>query len=88
MNRINHHVRAAMVAEMGGRFEVRNLALDEPGAGEVLIKIDAVGVCHTTWWPVKSYGMAEIDQAARDMRAGRTIEPAVDFGGESAPPSL
>ncbi|TGD85910.1 hypothetical protein BayCH28_19665 [Mycolicibacterium sp. CH28] len=42
-------MQAAVVAEMGGRFEVRNLALDEPGAGEVLVKIDAVGVCHTTW---------------------------------------
>lgn len=40
-------VSAAVVREPEGRFSIEELELEGPGAGEVLVKIHSVGVCHT-----------------------------------------
>lgn len=40
-------IKAAVVREQGGKFEIEDLALEEPRPGEVLVKIAGVGVCHT-----------------------------------------
>ncbi|GAA4904799.1 aryl-alcohol dehydrogenase [Nonomuraea thailandensis] len=40
-------VTAAVVDRLGGRFQVEELDLDEPGPGEALVRIVASGVCHT-----------------------------------------
>jgi aryl-alcohol dehydrogenase len=39
--------RAAVVAEKDAPFQVRDIELDEPRDDEVLVKMRAVGVCHT-----------------------------------------
>ena len=39
--------RAAVVAEKDAPFEVREIELDETRDDEVLVKMRAVGVCHT-----------------------------------------
>jgi propanol-preferring alcohol dehydrogenase len=52
-------MKAAVVREFGGPLSIQELAIPEPGLGEVLIKVDACGVCHTDLhaaqgdWPVK-----------------------------------
>jgi S-(hydroxymethyl)mycothiol dehydrogenase len=38
--------RGAIVRELG-RLELTELAVDEPGAGEVVVRLEATGVCHT-----------------------------------------
>ncbi len=38
--------RGAVVRELG-RLELTELAVDEPGAGEVVVRLEATGVCHT-----------------------------------------
>jgi S-(hydroxymethyl)mycothiol dehydrogenase len=38
--------RGAVVRELG-RLELAELALEEPGAGEVVVRLEATGVCHT-----------------------------------------
>ena len=38
--------RGAVVPELG-RLELAEIALDEPGAGEVVVRLEATGVCHT-----------------------------------------
>ncbi len=40
-------ITAALVEENDGPFTITELALDEPGPGEVLVRIAGVGVCHT-----------------------------------------
>lgn len=40
-------IRAALVEKVGGPFTVTELDLDEPGPGEVLVRIAGAGVCHT-----------------------------------------
>jgi aryl-alcohol dehydrogenase len=40
-------IKAAVVREKGGPFLIENLQLDAPAAGEVLVKIEACGICHT-----------------------------------------
>jgi len=50
---------AAVVREFGKPLAIEEVAVPSPGAGEVLVKINATGVCHTDLhaadgdWPVK-----------------------------------
>jgi S-(hydroxymethyl)glutathione dehydrogenase/alcohol dehydrogenase len=40
-------IKAAVLERFGEPLEVQELDLAEPGAGEVLVRLDACGVCHT-----------------------------------------
>ena len=40
-------VTAAVVEEQDGPFRLLELHLDDPGPGEVIVKIVATGICHT-----------------------------------------
>jgi S-(hydroxymethyl)glutathione dehydrogenase/alcohol dehydrogenase len=40
-------MRAALLEEFGQPLVVQELELDEPGPGEVLVRLVACGVCHT-----------------------------------------
>jgi S-(hydroxymethyl)glutathione dehydrogenase/alcohol dehydrogenase len=42
-------IQAAVFYEPGVPFKVETLDLEEPRAGEVLVKVAAVGVCHSDW---------------------------------------
>jgi propanol-preferring alcohol dehydrogenase len=52
-------MRAAVVPELGAKLEIQQLTVPEPGPGQVLVKIEASGLCHTDIhaahgeWPVK-----------------------------------
>jgi len=52
-------MKAAVVPELGAKLEIQEVAVPEPGAGQVLVKIEAAGLCHTDIhaahgdWPVK-----------------------------------
>lgn len=53
-------MKAAVVPEVGARLEIRDVPVPEPGHGEVLVRIEASGLCHTDIhaargdWPVKA----------------------------------
>lgn len=40
-------MRAAVISEPGGEFELVERDIPDPSAGEVRISIDACGVCHS-----------------------------------------
>ena len=40
-------IRAAVTSSVEGQLEIEDLLLDEPLAGEILVKIEASGICHT-----------------------------------------
>ena len=40
-------ITAAVVEQVDGPWEIKRLVLDEPGPGEVLVKMVATGICHT-----------------------------------------
>ncbi len=52
-------MRAAVVTELGAPLDVQDVDVPVPGFGEVLVKLDTSGVCHTDLhaaqgdWPVK-----------------------------------
>lgn len=52
-------MKAAVVPELGGKLEIRQLPVPEPGPGQVLVRLEASGLCHTDIhaaagdWPVK-----------------------------------
>src|SRR6516162_10736740 len=45
--RILMEVTAAVLREVGGDFGLEKVNLDAPRPGEVLVRISAVGICHT-----------------------------------------
>ena len=51
-------MEAAVVPELGAKLEIRELPVPEPGPGQVLVRMQASGLCHTDIhaagdWPVK-----------------------------------
>ncbi len=42
-------IKAALLMEAGSKFVIEELTLQEPQAGEVLVKIAASGVCHSDY---------------------------------------
>ncbi len=40
-------MRAAVLRETGAPLQLEDVALDEPKTGEVLVRIEAAGVCHS-----------------------------------------
>src|SRR6202043_2165421 len=52
-------MRAAVVTDFYSPLQVQDLPIPEPGAGEVLVRIETSGLCHTDIhaahgdWPVK-----------------------------------
>jgi Zn-dependent alcohol dehydrogenase len=40
-------MRAAVLREVGAPLQVEEVELDEPGPGEVTVRIEAAGVCHS-----------------------------------------
>ena len=48
--------RGLVYAEAGGSLGVEELTLDPPGAGEVQVRVEACGVCHTDLHVVETGG--------------------------------
>ncbi|MDQ2846840.1 MAG: zinc-dependent alcohol dehydrogenase [Actinomycetota bacterium] len=52
-------MKAAVVTDFGSPLELQDIAVPEPGAGEVLVRLEFTGLCHTDIhaahgdWPVK-----------------------------------
>jgi S-(hydroxymethyl)mycothiol dehydrogenase len=46
--------RAAIVGERGAAISIEPITLDEPGPGEVLVRLAASGVCHSDWWAIEN----------------------------------
>ncbi|MCE0447161.1 alcohol dehydrogenase catalytic domain-containing protein [Streptomyces tricolor] len=42
-----HEVRAVVAVKKGAPVEVRTIVVPDPGPGEVLVDVQACGVCHT-----------------------------------------
>src|SRR5437868_5347843 len=40
-------MKAAQIGKAGGDWEIVNRAIPEPGTGQVLIKVEACGICHS-----------------------------------------
>lgn len=38
---MSHDVQAAVIDQLGGQFEVRDLSLTDPGPAEVLVKVES-----------------------------------------------
>ena len=52
-------MKAAVVPQLGAPLEIRDVPVPEPGPGQVLVRVEASGLCHTDIhaargdWPVK-----------------------------------
>ena len=69
MSKNTTQIKAAVVREKGGPFNVETLTLEGPRRDEVLVKIVATGLCHT-------------DMVARDQ--GYPVPQPIVLGHEGA----
>src|ERR1044072_4028271 len=44
---MNIKMKAAQISKPGGDFELIERDIPEPGAGQVRVKVDACGICHS-----------------------------------------
>ncbi len=71
--------RAAVLYDLNQPMQVEELELDEPKAGEVLIKMAAAGACHSDWHVVTGDSMAGIPTILGHEGAGvvQSVGPGV-----------
>ena len=67
-------MKAAQVRKPGGDFEIVEREVPQPGAGNVRIKVQACGVCHSDIFQICA--VAEIPPAARQALSVLTAMPA------------
>ncbi len=66
--------RGVVLSEVG-RFELEEVEVDAPGEGEVLVRLEASGVCHSDLHVVET-GVA---QGFDDLKAGDVIRSVILF---------
>ena len=84
-------IRAAVLEEFGKPLEVQELDLEGPNAGEVLVKVEACGVCHTDLYTASGAdpsgyvptvlgheGAGVVDRSARGLHLDGAGLPAGD----------
>ena len=73
-------VRAAVLLEVGRRLEVRDVELEPPRAGEVLIRMAACGVCHTDLHVMTGHVPAPLPAVLGHEGAGVVAEVGAGVG--------
>jgi Zn-dependent alcohol dehydrogenase len=66
--------RRVVLSEVG-RFELEEIEVDAPGEGEMLVRLEASGACHSDLHVVET-GVA---QAFDDLKAGDVIRSVILF---------
>ena len=64
-------MRAAVLEEFGKPLEVQEVELAEPRAGEVLVRLQACGVCHTDLYTASGADPSATRARASSRRSGR-----------------
>src|ERR671934_1321700 len=78
-------MRAAVLEEFGKPLEVQELDLAEPSAGEVLVRLEACGVCHTDMYTASGVDPSGYAPTVLGHEGGGVVE-AVGPGVESVKP--
>jgi S-(hydroxymethyl)glutathione dehydrogenase / alcohol dehydrogenase len=71
-------VRAAVLEEFGAPLSVRELELEEPRAGEVLVRLEACGVCHTDMYTASGADPSGYKPAVLGHEGGGVVETVGD----------
>ncbi len=66
-------IQAAVLYGPGDPFRIEEVDLEEPRAGEVLVKVEAVGVCHSDWHLVTGDTRHPFPLVAGHEGAGRIV---------------
>ena len=74
---MNKKMKAAQIGKPGGDWEVVERDIPEPGTGQVLIKVEACGICHSDvfvkdgGWPGLQYPRVPGHEVAGTHRCSR-----------------
>ena len=67
-------ITAAVLRELNQPLEIEELELAEPKANEVLVKIDAFGICHSDYHVVTGLAKQELPVVLGHEGAGTVIQ--------------
>ena len=62
-------MRAVQIAQANGPFEIVEREIPQPGVGEVRIKVQACGICHSDFLTKKVAGRASVIRACPGTRS-------------------
>jgi aryl-alcohol dehydrogenase len=68
------NIRAAILEEVGGVFQVEDLVLEAPRANEVVVEIAGVGICHTDLKVASGYRPLDVPVVLGHEGAGTVLE--------------
>jgi S-(hydroxymethyl)glutathione dehydrogenase/alcohol dehydrogenase len=71
-------LRAAVLEEFGAPLEVQELELGEPRSGEVLVRLEACGVCHTDMYTASGADPSGYKPAVLGHEGGGVVENVGD----------
>ena len=66
--------RAAVLEKFGAPLQVQELELEEPRAGEVLVRLEACGVCHTDMYTASGADPSGYKPAVLGHEGGGVVE--------------
>jgi Zn-dependent alcohol dehydrogenase len=67
---------AAVLRKAGISWEITELELDAPKANEVLIQMEAAGLCHPDE-RIRARGLDEISEGYQDLMEGKNIRGVI-----------
>lgn len=71
---MTQHINAAVLREAGGELALEQIELSSPGAGELVVEIEAAGVCHTDLHYMRGDLVSKLPVVPGHEGAGRVIE--------------
>src|SRR5438876_10604192 len=78
-------MRAAVLEEFGAPLVVQQLDLAEPKAGEVLVRLEACGVCHTDLYTASGADPSGYSPCVLGHEGAGVVEKVGDGVGSVAP---
>ena len=72
-------VKAAVAFASEKPLSIETVQLAPPQAGEVLVEIKAIGVCHTDAMVIHTMPLAKINDAFELMHRGESIRSVITF---------
>jgi D-arabinose 1-dehydrogenase-like Zn-dependent alcohol dehydrogenase len=67
---MNMKMKAAQISKPGGEWELVGRDIPEPGAGQVRVKVEACGICHSDVFVKEVSGPGFSTLVCRDMKLG------------------
>ena len=65
-------MKVAQISKPAGGFELVEREIPQPGAGQVRVKVETCGICHSdVFVMIEKYPLSEVSAAYQQMHSGK-----------------